>query len=54
MGSSASVLRMSISRVPWTRSFGLSGICAFLLGIKRKNTPLLLSVKRRTTTVFAV
>jgi hypothetical protein len=32
----------------------LSAIDAFPLRIKRKNTPLLLIVKRRTTTVFAL
>jgi len=32
----------------------LSAIGAFLLRIKRKNTPLLLIVKRRTTTVFTL
>jgi len=40
--------------VPWTRSLGLSAIGAFLLRIKRKNTPLLLIVKRRITTVFTL
>jgi hypothetical protein len=48
MGSSASVFRMSMSRVPWTRSPGLSAIDAFPLRAKRKNTPLLLVVKRRS------
>src|SRR5882724_11271464 len=47
MDSSASVFRMSMSRVPWTRSLGLSAICAFLLRVKRKDTPLLPIVKRR-------
>jgi hypothetical protein len=32
----------------------LSAINSFLLKIKRKNTPLLLIVKRRTTTVFTL
>ena len=32
----------------------MSAIGAFLLRIKRKNTPLLLIVKRRTTTVFTL
>jgi len=32
----------------------LSAIGAFLLRIKRKNTPLLLIVKRRITTVFTL
>jgi len=41
-----------MSRVPWTRSLGLSAINAFLLRIKGKNTPLLLIVKRRTAAVF--
>src|SRR5205823_13368562 len=47
MGSSASVFRMSMSRVPWTRSPDLSPIDAFLLRIKWKDTPLLLIVKGR-------
>src|SRR6184192_68180 len=47
MGSSASVFRMSMSRVPWTRSLGLSAMEAFLLRVKRKHTLLLLIVKRR-------
>ncbi len=38
--------------MPWTRSLVFSAIDAFLLRIKRKNTPLLLIVKRRTATVF--
>jgi len=41
-----------MSRVPWTRSLGLSAINAFLLRIKGKNTPLPLIVKRRTAAVF--
>src|SRR5580704_9315578 len=52
MGSSASVFRMSMSRVPWTRSLDLSAMDAFLLRVKRKNILLLLIVKGRTTTVF--
>ena len=32
----------------------MSAIGAFLLRIKRKNTPLLLIIKRRTTTVFTL
>ena len=40
---------MSMSRVPWTRSLGLSAMDAFLLRIKRKDKPLLLIVKRRIT-----
>src|SRR2546429_5259644 len=47
MGSSASVFRMSMSRVPWTRSLGLSAIDAFPLRTRRENTLLLLIVKRR-------
>jgi hypothetical protein len=43
---------MSMSRVPWTRSLGLSAIGSFLLTTKRKDTLLLLIVKRRTRTVF--
>jgi hypothetical protein len=51
VGWSASVFRMSMSRVPWTRSLGLSVIDAFLLRIKKK-TLLLLTVNRRIRTVF--
>src|SRR5207253_6938434 len=40
MGSSASVFKMSMSRVPWTRSLGLSAIDAFPLRFRRKNTPV--------------
>jgi hypothetical protein len=36
-----------MSRVPWTRSLGLSAIKAFLLRIKGKDTHLLLIVNRR-------
>jgi hypothetical protein len=54
MGSSASVFRMSMSRVPWTRSLGLSAIDAFLQRFKRKNTFLLLIVKRSATTVLTL
>src|SRR5438309_7648117 len=55
MGSSASVFRMSMSRVPWTRSPDLSPIDAFLLRIKWKDTPLplLLIVKRRRSQASA-
>jgi hypothetical protein len=52
MGSSASVFRMSMSRVPSTRSLGWSALDPFPMRIKRKNTPLLLIVKRRTTTAL--
>ncbi len=41
-----------MSRVPWTRSLGLSAIDAFPLRFRRKNTSLLLIVKRRTAIVF--
>jgi hypothetical protein len=50
MGSSASVLRMSMSSAPWTRSPDLSAIWRIPLTIKRKNTPPLhLIVKRRSS-----
>jgi hypothetical protein len=39
---------MSMSRAPGTTSLGLSALESFLLKIGRKNTPLLLIVKRRT------
>jgi hypothetical protein len=39
MGSRATVLRMSMSSVPWTRSLDLSAINPLLLTIKRKNSP---------------
>jgi hypothetical protein len=45
-GFECSVFRMSMSRV-----LGLSAMDAFLLRIKRKNTLLLLIVKRRVATV---
>jgi hypothetical protein len=54
MGSSASVFRMSMSRVPWTRSLGLSAIDTFLLRFRRKSTLLLLIVKRSATTVLTL
>src|SRR5437762_13819046 len=53
MGSRAKVFRMSISRVPWMRSLGLSDMNAFPLTIKRKNTLSLLIVKRRVARLQA-
>src|SRR5262250_2284405 len=48
VGSRANVFRMSISRVPWTRSLGLSAINVLPLGGQEEHTPtLLLVVKRR-------
>src|SRR5690242_10170232 len=52
MGSSASVFRTSMSRVPWTRSLGLSDINLLPLGCREENTLLLLVVKRRRTQKF--
>src|SRR5712692_733267 len=56
IGSSANVFRMSISRVPWTRSLGLSGINLLPLGYQGEHTPLILVVKRRgwATAIFAL
>jgi hypothetical protein len=49
IGSSANVFRMSISKVPWTRSLGLSPIKALPPGNQEENTPpLILFVKRRS------
>src|ERR1700751_2426768 len=39
MGSRATVLRMSMSSVPWTRSLDLSAINPLPLTIKGKNSP---------------
>src|SRR5215472_5223599 len=48
VGSRANVFRMSISRVPWTRSLGLSAINVLPLGCQEEHTPaLLLVVKGR-------
>src|SRR5215475_9906889 len=44
VGSRANVFRMSISRVPWTRSVGLSAINVLPLGCQEEHTPLLLLV----------
>src|SRR5215469_8893830 len=51
VGSRANVFRMSISRVPWTRSLGLSAINVLPLGCQEEHTPaLLLVVKGRLGT----
>src|SRR5260370_39970115 len=47
VGSSASVFRMSMSSVPWTRSLGLSGIEIVPPGHQEEHTLLLLVVKRK-------
>src|SRR5271170_3388881 len=47
MGSGSSVFRISISSVPCTRSLDLSAINPLPLRIKRKDTLLPLTVKRR-------
>src|SRR5262245_34621919 len=48
MGCRASVLRMSMSSVPWIRSLGFSGIPTVPpLGCQEEDTLLLLDVKRR-------
>src|SRR5215469_3919398 len=54
VGSRANVFRMSISRVPWTRSLGLSAINVLPLGYQEEHTPsLLLVVKGRLGTGLA-
>src|SRR6266550_5085484 len=47
IGFSASVFRMSMSSVPWTRSLGLSGIKIVPPGYQEEHTLLLLVVKRK-------
>src|SRR5260370_11528944 len=49
IGSRASVFRMSISSVPWTRSLGLSCIRILPPGYQEEHTLLLLVVKRRAS-----
>src|ERR1700746_1282767 len=54
IGSNANVFRMSISRVPWTRSLGLSAIKALPPVNQEENTPLILFVKGSATTVLTL
>src|SRR6476660_2450166 len=52
IGSRAKVFRMSISRVPWMRSLGFSGIKSLdPPGYQEEHTLLLLVVKRSDTVV---
>lgn len=46
VGSSASVFRMSISRVPWTRSLGFSGIKSLYPLASRRSIPFSFRLSR--------